>query len=312
MTLSIEGHPVYNALFRAGLLMLVATIAVGVFHSVRDEHRLPSIAAYSVGTAAVEPLIQAQDYDSAIRELELMLRMMPGAAAQTHYLLGRTYESSGELDSAVLHYREAITIEPRLVEAHNNLGVALARQGKMVQAVASVREALRLQPDSPEARRNLPLMESKLAMSSSGQMAELGGSSTPSKPAAGAAESTAEDEAAAEAPAADAADIPAEIARGRELVRLFYLARLIDLHATFTPGFQKQLPLEGLKKMREQVAVQFGTETEVVDERLGTLPDQSVLYVRICRFEHQTEPVELVIQLAPGDKVAGLMLRPTE
>ena len=46
-------------------------------------------------------------------------------------------------------------IKPDYTKAHNNLGLALARQGEVQQAIMHYREALRLKPDWPSALNNL-------------------------------------------------------------------------------------------------------------------------------------------------------------
>ena len=76
-----------------------------------------------------------------------------------------------------------------------------------------------------------------------------------------------------------AAEVPLEIARGRALVDQFYLGELEKLRERFTPAFAEQMSLEAFAEMRRNVTLQLGSETEVLDERLGNLPD-SILYVR--------------------------------
>jgi hypothetical protein len=61
----------------------------------------------------------------------------------------------GRLDEKVSLYRQAIGLDPKLVEAHYNLALTLERLGRAQEAEAEYRETLRLRPDSAAAALNL-------------------------------------------------------------------------------------------------------------------------------------------------------------
>ena len=63
--------------------------------------------------------------------------------------LGASLARSGNLEEAIQHLREALRLEPRYAYGHNNLGIALAIQGQTQEAVAHFSEALRIDPDRP-------------------------------------------------------------------------------------------------------------------------------------------------------------------
>jgi tetratricopeptide (TPR) repeat protein len=277
----IASQRLYQVAFAAGTGLLVAGTGIGLLQSFRLHQGFPPLAALLVLAGSFEQLLEDRQYDAAVDELQLMLRLAPESAVATHHLLGRALEKQGRIDEAVEHYRRSIALDPAFAEAHNNLGVALARRGDLLEAVAEVRQALRLDPDLPEALQNLPRMQAALAAQDSETPPSGGGSGA-----------------------------PAEIVLGRSLVRQFYSGDLEGLHARFEPAFAAQMPLDKLVEMREKAAEQLGHEILLVDERLGRL-GPTTLYVRRARFDRSRGEVEFVIQLgADGRAIAGLLLRP--
>ena len=63
--------------------------------------------------------------------------------------------AKGDLDGAILKYREAIRLNPEYAEPHNNLGNALYDKGDLDGAILEFRKALRIQPDNATAKLNL-------------------------------------------------------------------------------------------------------------------------------------------------------------
>ncbi|MGH8000706.1 MAG: tetratricopeptide repeat protein [Brasilonema sp.] len=65
--------------------------------------------------------------------------------AQLNHKLGVARKKAGDLKTAVAYYRQAIAIQPDLVEAHYNLGAVLQEQGEQLQeAGAAYRQWLKL------------------------------------------------------------------------------------------------------------------------------------------------------------------------
>ncbi len=64
----------------------------------------------------------------------------------------------GDVDTALIHFREAVRIAPDFVAARNNYGNALRLHGDMVAALEQFREAVRRDPASAEARNNLGII----------------------------------------------------------------------------------------------------------------------------------------------------------
>ena len=55
--------------------------------------------------------------------------------------------AKGQVDEAVVSYRQCIGLKPDYADVHSNLGNALKDKGRMDEAIASYREAIRLKPD---------------------------------------------------------------------------------------------------------------------------------------------------------------------
>jgi tetratricopeptide (TPR) repeat protein len=72
-----------------------------------------------------------------------------------HNFVGRSLWTQGRADEAVVHFAEAVRLNPRFPDSRNNLGLALARQGRLDEAINEYRAAIRLDPGKGEALNNL-------------------------------------------------------------------------------------------------------------------------------------------------------------
>ena len=75
---------------------------------------------------------------------------------QLHYAtfnddLGKTFQSVGQLENAIEYYRQAIAMNPELVDTHLALGHLLKQQDKPEEAIAYYQKAKALRPDNIEA-----------------------------------------------------------------------------------------------------------------------------------------------------------------
>lgn len=66
--------------------------------------------------------------------------------AQVHLVIGNMLKASGDLESAIAEYREAVQIEPNLANTHYELGRGLHVAGKLDEAIEEYRKALNLEP----------------------------------------------------------------------------------------------------------------------------------------------------------------------
>ncbi|XID75413.1 type IV pilus biogenesis/stability protein PilW [Alkanindiges sp. WGS2144] len=85
------------------------------------------------------------------------LKVDPKAAVATRTALAAEYIRSGDLDAAKRNLDEALSTEPRSVEANNMMGVLLQQEGSasnMEKAEAYFKRAIALDPDYAQARNN--------------------------------------------------------------------------------------------------------------------------------------------------------------
>ncbi|MDZ8260543.1 tetratricopeptide repeat protein [Nostoc sp. ChiQUE01b] len=75
--------------------------------------------------------------------------------AQLNNKLGVARKKALDLKNAVTCYKQAIALQPNLLEAHYNLGLALQEQGEFEEAIASYQKLLELNPNDGEVYLNL-------------------------------------------------------------------------------------------------------------------------------------------------------------
>jgi tetratricopeptide (TPR) repeat protein len=102
--------------------------------------------------AAARPA-QADDVSSPAAPFALTSEAQ--AAAQTAFERAREAESKGQGEEAKRYYRQALTLNPTLVEARNNLGALYVRQQQLTAAIGEFQTAIRLDPNYAIARNNL-------------------------------------------------------------------------------------------------------------------------------------------------------------
>src|SRR5207302_420989 len=84
-----------------------------------------------------------------------VLPIVTEIAAERRMYLGDLYYRAGDLPNAERHFAEAIQVKPESAESHYGLAVVLAAERKRSEAMAEYTEALRLNPRYPEAHNNL-------------------------------------------------------------------------------------------------------------------------------------------------------------
>lgn len=85
------------------------------------------------------------------------LRATPDAP-EAHHLLGARAASRGDMESAIGHYRAALTGAPDSADLRANLGAALAAQGRESEGLAALEAALAIDPGHPEALVNAGIL----------------------------------------------------------------------------------------------------------------------------------------------------------
>jgi tetratricopeptide (TPR) repeat protein len=86
----------------------------------------------------------------------LALRLYPEQAGlRAHNGLGALMQKQGDLEGALGHLQQAVSIDPQFPEAQNNLGVVFEGLGRIDDARAAFERTLEISPDYALAHRNL-------------------------------------------------------------------------------------------------------------------------------------------------------------
>jgi tetratricopeptide (TPR) repeat protein len=72
-----------------------------------------------------------------------------------HNNLGNVFADTGNLDTAISEFREAIRIRPNFIEARNSLGLVLVRKGNLDAAIKEYQKALWINPSKQYVHYNL-------------------------------------------------------------------------------------------------------------------------------------------------------------
>ena len=93
-------------------------------------------------------------YQDGIKALKQAIRIEPDLV-DAHYNLGVAYDNIGFHQDAIESYKQAIRIKPDFASAHCNLGNAYRELGRYQDAIEYYKQAIRIKPDLVEAHYNL-------------------------------------------------------------------------------------------------------------------------------------------------------------
>jgi Flp pilus assembly protein TadD len=99
-----------------------------------------------------------RNYLAYWRNSETLTRYMVSHAPQSSFLqnqFGLVLSDENKYEEAILHYQEAIQLQPNFGEAYNNLGVALLNLKRYDEALGYFKEAVRLQPGLYKTYNNI-------------------------------------------------------------------------------------------------------------------------------------------------------------
>ncbi len=108
-------------------------------------------------------LTWAGKHEEAERLLNQALTVIPDdreAQVQKGVLLWR----EGDKEAALVHYREAVNLDPMIAGTHRSLGVLLSELGRMVEARAELEESIRLDPQLDHVHYDLGIVLQALGM----------------------------------------------------------------------------------------------------------------------------------------------------
>lgn len=89
------------------------------------------------------------DLARAVREYQGALRYKPDASG--HDYVGQLLARLDRPQEAMIHYQQAITLNPRYIPAYLRLAEALARQGKVDEGTSLAERAVQMEPSYPES-----------------------------------------------------------------------------------------------------------------------------------------------------------------
>lgn len=267
----------YRPLFLAGLLLLAGGLGLGIYHSLFSRGRLPVLSLTDVVEShfdETEELLRAGEFQKALEQAQLALRLLSRDRHITLNHIGRAYLGLKQPQRAIEAFEESIRLSPDYLPTHNDLGIAHAAAGDHERAAAAFREALRLDPRSASARENLERALEMLYR-------------------------------AAPTLTLDSS----ELERGRRYARLFHDGELNELSRNFSARFADRMSPEALATLHAQAFRDLGTESKLIDERVVRVRDND-LYVRRSKHERQPVPVELLISMTDAGAIEGIVLQP--
>lgn len=127
-----------------------------------DDSRTPERKKLAVANSAKEHLANGRSYllngqlSEAITELSTAVSLDP-KLTEAHNLLGVAYDKKGLSDRAKDSYERAVKVEPEDAQALNNLGFSLYQNGNYRAAVDRLKRAVKLAPTDERILNNLGL-----------------------------------------------------------------------------------------------------------------------------------------------------------
>jgi tetratricopeptide (TPR) repeat protein len=80
-----------------------------------------------------------------------MFQARPASHAVEQFNIANEFRGLGRTQDAILHYRQALEIDPKLAEAHAALAEMLKVEGRVEEAAVHAREAARLKTAAPNS-----------------------------------------------------------------------------------------------------------------------------------------------------------------
>jgi len=137
---------------------LIAAFAAGLCRTPLRIAALPIVAVLAILTWN-----QSKQYQDESTLYAATLQRNPSCwLCHNNLATAKLHGGDADFHDAVAHLREALRLNPKDPEAHNNMGGALQRMGRYGDALREHQEALRLNPGLVEARYNIGVCEQAL------------------------------------------------------------------------------------------------------------------------------------------------------
>ncbi len=131
------------ALMIGAVTAVVALIAYAAFLTASPLAKRASLDKEGESSGLVA--FQAGDFDGAIENLEKAVADDP-KDAESHRILGLSYEATGKLAKAYVEYEETLKIDPKQPEVLYNLASINKQANKKKKAIGQLKDALSINP----------------------------------------------------------------------------------------------------------------------------------------------------------------------
>lgn len=124
--------------------------AFGRLFKNKDDNKLQRMTEKDAGKFESVPVARVDD--SRTPQLK---KLDAAASAKDHLATGKSYLVDGRINGAIAELSLAVSIDPKLSEAHNLLGVAYDKKGFNDRAKESYERAVKMEPDDAHTLNNL-------------------------------------------------------------------------------------------------------------------------------------------------------------
>jgi Flp pilus assembly protein TadD len=136
-------------IYAIGVGLFAVAMVAGIIQSMRVNGRLPAVDLLMNGSEAnIKRLLAQEDYEGAIKELEMKSRIPP-ADPNTHERLGKLLFRQGRPLEARPHFQELLRLKPKYAEGHCLLGFTHIELNEPVLAEDNFNKAIELNPEMP-------------------------------------------------------------------------------------------------------------------------------------------------------------------
>ncbi len=142
------------------LKMALLQNQVKEYASTKQSRVSEDVNTFSGRMMAGNTLMKKGDLDGAIIHFQEALKIEP-KNLNAHVSMGLALGYKRNFDGAIIRFREAIKINPRIPEIYNSLAVALTYTGKFEEAIVQLKKAIEINPKFAKAYNSLGVILAK-------------------------------------------------------------------------------------------------------------------------------------------------------